>query len=74
MRIKMCMEVITIKNKLLEIRKKVGISQQELAERANVSRNTIVKIENDEDAIITTETIDKLAKALGVKSSDIFLF
>ena len=70
----MCMEVITIKNKLLEIRKKVGISQQELAERANVSRNTIVKIENDEDAIITTETIDKLAKALGVKSSDIFLF
>lgn len=66
-------EVSIIKNRLEEVRKEVGISQAELAKMADVSRNTIVKIEGDSDVSITTGTMSKIAKALGVKAEEIFL-
>lgn len=50
--------------KLIRIQK--GISQQELEEKSGVSRTTISKLENNDGASTTTETIKKLAKALDV--------
>ncbi|OBY79103.1 transcriptional regulator [Paenibacillus sp. KS1] len=36
-----------MKNKISELRKRMGMSQQELAQRCEVSRQTINAIEND---------------------------
>lgn len=62
-----------IKNRLREVRKKSGISQEELSKRTGLSRTTLSKIESNEEAVVTTETIVKLAEAFDVKPSDIFL-
>lgn len=47
---------MTIGNKLLELRKKAGLSQEEAAEKLNVSRQTISKWETDQ----STPDFDKL--------------
>ena len=52
------------------IRKEKGISQEELAEKSGVSRPTISNLENNPDAITTTDTLQKIAVALDVKVSD----
>lgn len=52
------------------IRKERGFSQEELAEKSGVSRPTISNLENNPDAITTTDTLQKIAVALGVKVSD----
>lgn len=52
------------------IRKEKGISQAELAEKSGVSRPTISNLENNPDAITTTDTLQKIAVALNVKVSD----
>lgn len=48
---------MTIGNKLLELRKKAGLSQEEAAERLGVSRQTISKWETDQ----STPDFDKLS-------------
>ncbi|CAN2248102.1 Uncharacterized HTH-type transcriptional regulator MJ0272 [Bacillus vallismortis] len=40
-------EVIPLKNRLIEYRKKYGYSQDQLAELLNVSRQTIISIEKE---------------------------
>lgn len=62
-----------IKNRLKELRIERGISQEELAEKSGISRTTLSKIENDEEANVNTRTIAKLAEIFEVKPSDIFL-
>lgn len=52
------------------IRKEKGISQDELARKSGVSRQTISNLENNPDAITTTDTLQKIAVALDVKVSD----
>ncbi|MBC5723603.1 MULTISPECIES: helix-turn-helix domain-containing protein [Eubacteriales] len=52
------------------IRKEKGISQEELAEKSGVSRPTISNLENNPDAVTTTDTLQKIALALDVKVSD----
>ncbi len=54
------------------LREQRNMSQEELARKSNVSRATISSIENNPDAITTTETLQKLAWALGVRVSDFF--
>ena len=53
------------------IRKEKGISQEELAEKSGVSRPTISNLENNPDAVTTTDTLQKIALALDVKVSDL---
>ncbi|MBQ6053028.1 MAG: helix-turn-helix transcriptional regulator [Clostridia bacterium] len=62
-----------MKNKLKEIRKSKGMTQEELAEKSGVSRGTIVALENNEGKVVTkTSTLLKLAAVLGCAVSDIF--
>lgn len=59
-------------NKLRAAREAKGILQEKLAEMSNVSRATISALENGKADVVKTDTLVKLADALGVKVSDIF--
>lgn len=59
--------------KIKEARKEKGYTQEELAKRANVSRTTIIGLENGSVTVTTTDTLTKIASALDKKVSDIFL-
>ena len=59
--------------KIKEARKEKGFTHDELAKRANVSRATIIGLENGSILVTTTETLTKIAGALDKKVSDIFL-
>jgi DNA-binding XRE family transcriptional regulator len=56
---------------LRELRADCLLSQQELADKADVSKKTIVDIENGNVEHPQWKTIRKLAEALGVKPSDV---
>ena len=59
--------------KIREFREEKGWSQEKLSEESNVSRTIISRLENGTMTITTTETLIKVANALGKKVSDIFL-
>jgi transcriptional regulator with XRE-family HTH domain len=67
-------EAILIKfgQKIREIRLKQNISQEKLAEKANLHRTYIGMIERAEKNI-TLLNIQKIANALGVGISDLFI-
>lgn len=54
-----------------DLRKKQGLSQEELAEKAGLHRTYIGMIERGEKNI-TLENIDKIAKALNVQIEELF--
>ena len=60
-------------NRLKEYRNKRGLTQQELAEKSDVSRATIVGIENGGVKVVKTDTLMKLSNALGYPVTRIFL-
>ena len=61
-----------MKNKLKEIRENKGLSQEELAEKSEVSRTTISELETEKKEVTTNITLEKIANALDLKVSDIF--
>ena len=63
--------LIKFGQKVREERKRLGLSQEELASRASVHRTYIGMIERAEKNI-TLENIEKVAKALNLKLSDFF--
>ena len=58
--------------KLKEYRKKLGISQQELSEKAGVSRTIISGLESGRIKVTSTGTLLKIAVALNAEIGDIF--
>ncbi len=58
-----------IRLRVKEVAQEKGFSQGRLSRVANIDENTLKRIYRDPYAIITTETLDKLARALGVSSS-----
>ncbi len=62
-----------IAQKLNQVRLKKGFSQAGLAEKAGINSNYYAKLERSE-LKPSVETLEKIIKALGVKSSDIFPF
>lgn len=54
------------------IREEKNISQEELARLSGVSRTTISGLETGKITVVGTDTLEKLAKALGVKVKAIF--
>lgn len=63
--------LIKFGEKVRELRRLKGISQEELADRANLHRTYIGMIERAEKNI-TLINIEKIANALEVKISDLF--
>ena len=60
-----------ISNNLKKLRVKRGYSLEKVARLANLSLNTIVKIENGANKNPTIETLAKIAKALEVGVNDL---
>lgn len=58
--------------KIREAREKRGMTQEELCEKANVSRATLSGLETGRSVNATADTISKIAKALNMKVGDIF--
>ncbi|WP_405379726.1 helix-turn-helix domain-containing protein [Phascolarctobacterium sp.] len=56
--------------KLKEIRQKQGLTQLELANKANIARATIIKIENGDEVEVKVSTLQALAEALGCSVAD----
>ncbi len=57
--------------KVKEIAEAKHISQRRLSMRSGVDIRTIQKIYRDPYKIVTTETLDKIAKVLGVDASEL---
>ena len=59
-------EKSTIGKNIKKLRSKKGISQDKLSKLADISHNTIIKIESGAIQSPTMDTAYKIAKALGV--------
>lgn len=59
-----------VASNLKRLRKTIGLSQEELAGRANVNRNYIGKLERKENSA-TTDMLAKLADVLGCDIVDL---
>ena len=55
-----------------EIREELGLSQDALAKKSNVSRTIISGLESGNIKETSTKTLSKIAGALGKKVSEIF--
>jgi len=60
-----------IADNIKKYRNKLGISQDKLSKLADVTYNTIIKIESGVNKNPTIETLSKVAKALGVGVDDL---
>ena len=61
----------TIGKNIKRLRQEKELSQDKLSKLADLSLNTVVKIELDESPNPTIETIQKIAKALAVSVDDL---
>ncbi len=61
----------TIAENIKKYRNKLAISQDRLSKLADVTYNTIIKIESGANSNPTIETLSKIAKALGVGVDDL---
>lgn len=61
-----------MRNRVKEFREKLGLTQEELAEKSGISRTTISGFENETIEITTNTTMDKIAEALGKKTKTVF--
>lgn len=61
-----------MQNRLKEYREKAKLTQDELAKKSEVSRNTISSLETKENANVTYEIMEKIANALNKKVVTIF--
>ena len=61
----------TIGKNIKKFRQDKGLSQDKLSKLADLSLNTVVKIELDDSPNPTIETIQRIAKALEVSVNDL---
>lgn len=61
-----------MKYKIREYREELKMSQVDLSRKSCVSRSIISGLESGSITVTTTDTLSKIAKALGKKVSDIF--
>lgn len=62
----MPVKIKMLAKRIRELRKRKGLSQEKLARLANISYNTIVKIESGESKNPTFQTMAGIAKALSI--------
>jgi DNA-binding XRE family transcriptional regulator len=65
------MNASNISGNIKRHRKKLGISQDRLSKLADVTYNTMIKIESGVNKNPTIDTLTKIAKALNVKVDDL---
>jgi len=61
----------TIAENIKKYRNKLGVSQDKLSKLADVTYNTIIKIESGANVNPTIEALSKIAKALNVGVDDL---
>ena len=61
----------TIADNIKKYRNKMGVSQDRLSKLADVTYNTIIKIESGANINPTIETLSKIAKALNIGVDDL---
>jgi transcriptional regulator with XRE-family HTH domain len=64
-------EKTAIAKNIKKLRKQRGLSQDKLSKLADISHNTIIKIESGAIQSPTMDTAQKIAKALGVSLDDL---
>lgn len=57
--------------RLLAARKRAGLGQKELAKAAGISHMTVLRIENAKQEGVNYDTLQRLARVLGVQVSDL---
>jgi len=65
-------QLSTIAKNIRKYRKEKNFSQDRLSKEAEVAYNTIVKIESGENSNPTVDTLERIAKALGVSIEKLF--
>ena len=60
-----------IRLKIKEVAQSKGFSQRKLSMRSGVDLRTVQRIWRDPYKIVNTETLDKLAKTIGVDASEL---
>ncbi len=65
------MNMSTISKNIRKLRERKGISQDRLSKLADISLNTIAKLELDDTQNPTIETLQKIVKALDVGVEDL---
>ena len=60
------------RSNLKEIRVSMGLTLEELAEKAGVGKRTIISIENEEGANPSIGTVKRLMSYLGVSFEELF--
>jgi len=58
--------------KIKELRESLKMTQEELANKAGVSRQTVNAIENNKSSVVLTSTLAAIASALGTTVDKIF--
>ncbi len=61
----------TIANNIKKYRTKLGVSQDRLSKMADITYNTIIKIESGGNQNPTIDTLSKIAKALDVSVDEL---
>lgn len=61
-----------MENRLKKVREEKGLTQEELAKKAGVSRITIVGIETGRTQVTRTDTLAKIADAVGKTIPELF--
>ncbi|PIS40693.1 MAG: hypothetical protein COT26_01995 [Candidatus Kerfeldbacteria bacterium CG08_land_8_20_14_0_20_43_14] len=61
----------TIADNIKKYRGRIGVSQDRLSKLADVTYNTIIKIESGANTNPTIKTLSKIAKALNVSVNDL---
>ena len=59
--------------RIKDLRRRAGLTQAELAKKANISRVTLIMIERDERSEPRVATLNKIAEALGKRTEELFL-
>ena len=67
----MISEKSTISRNIKKLRKQRGLSQDKLSKLADISHNTVIKIESGAIQSPTMDTASKIAKVLGVSLDDL---
>jgi len=67
----MSKNITPIAKNIKKLRKKLGISQDKLSKLANISHNTVIKIESGGIKNPTIRTAQKIAKALGISIDEL---